>query len=140
MGHYFLDTPYIYQIKKNIIIIFTYIQVEESIESEDRLGISSYGVSMTTLEEVFLHLGEQEEVADESSEPSTASRGGKNGLVSFGPSCYISKSIESRALSFQAQTMGFMEDVKTVLYSLCVKNTTYYLSITISNFQQAIHI
>ena len=28
---------------------------------DDELGISSYGVSMTTLEEVFLHLGELEE-------------------------------------------------------------------------------
>ena len=27
-------------------------------------GISNYGVSMTTLEEVFLHLGEQEEQAE----------------------------------------------------------------------------
>lgn len=31
----------------------------------DELGISSYGVSMTTLEEVFLHLGEQEGEAGE---------------------------------------------------------------------------
>jgi ATP-binding cassette subfamily A (ABC1) protein 5 len=29
------------------------------------LGISSYGVSMTTLEEVFLHLGEEEEQEEE---------------------------------------------------------------------------
>ncbi|XP_023324416.1 ATP-binding cassette sub-family A member 9 [Eurytemora carolleeae] len=36
-------------------------QIEESIRLDDELGISSYGVSMTTLEEVFLHLGELEE-------------------------------------------------------------------------------
>jgi ATP-binding cassette subfamily A (ABC1) protein 5 len=41
-----------------------------SIESEINnknggLGISSYGVSMTTLEEIFLHLGEEEEAAKE---------------------------------------------------------------------------
>ena len=29
------------------------------------MGISSYGVSMTTLEEVFLHLGELEELGEQ---------------------------------------------------------------------------
>ncbi len=32
------------------------------------LGITSYGVSMTTLEEVFLHLGEEEEVEEDEEE------------------------------------------------------------------------
>ena len=36
-------------------------QVEDEIASQGSLGVSSYGVSMTTLEEVFLHLGEEEE-------------------------------------------------------------------------------
>ena len=44
--------------------------MEDDISANGNLGISSYGVSMTTLEEVFLHLGEEEEAenADESNE------------------------------------------------------------------------
>ena len=47
-----------------LFIFFTQtrLQIEEEISGEKgELGISSYGVSMTTLEEVFLHLGEEEE-------------------------------------------------------------------------------
>ncbi|XP_071448970.1 cholesterol transporter ABCA5-like [Hetaerina americana] len=38
--------------------------IEEDINNRGRLGISSYGVSMTTLEEVFLHLEKDEETED----------------------------------------------------------------------------
>ena len=43
-------------------LLIIQLQVENDISSNGHLGISSYGVSMTTLEEVFLHLGEEEEV------------------------------------------------------------------------------
>ena len=39
--------------------------IENEISAKGALGISSYGVSMTTLEEIFLHLGEEEEAAKE---------------------------------------------------------------------------
>lgn len=38
--------------------------VEKDIYGSGAMGISSYGVSMTTLEEVFLHIGEEEEIED----------------------------------------------------------------------------
>ena len=38
--------------------------MENEISWNGPLGISSYGISMTTLEEVFLHLGEEEENED----------------------------------------------------------------------------
>ena len=38
--------------------------MEKDIYGSGAMGISSYGVSMTTLEEVFLHIGEEEEIED----------------------------------------------------------------------------
>lgn len=46
---------------ENFAALFTAIEQEINSKS-GRLGISSYGVSMTTLEEVFLHLEKDEEV------------------------------------------------------------------------------
>lgn len=43
-------------------------EIEREISSKGSLGISSYGVSMTTLEEIFLKLGEEEEAAKEMKE------------------------------------------------------------------------
>lgn len=46
---------------ENFAALFSAIEVEIN-NKTSRLGISSYGVSMTTLEEVFLHLEKDEEV------------------------------------------------------------------------------
>ena len=45
-----------------------FLKIEDDISVEGDLGISSYGVSMTTLEEVFLRIGEEEEFESEKSE------------------------------------------------------------------------
>ena len=45
-----------------------FLKIEDDISVEGDLGISSYGVSMTTLEEVFLRIGEEEEFDSEKSE------------------------------------------------------------------------
>ena len=41
------------------------IQIEDDISEEGNLGVSSYGVSMTSLEEVFLRLGEEEDFSSD---------------------------------------------------------------------------
>ena len=54
--------------------------IENEIFAKGPLGIDSYGVSMTTLEEIFLHLGEEEEAKKEEEELKGAA--GKKGKKS----------------------------------------------------------
>lgn len=55
--------------------------IEQEMASRNRLGIDSYGASMTTLEEVFLRLGEQEE--EEKTEEPNGTRPDLNRLGSI---------------------------------------------------------
>ena len=53
--------------------------IEDEISAKGSLGIDSYGVSMTTLEEIFLHLGEEEEARKEEEEMNGGGPGSKEG-------------------------------------------------------------
>ena len=104
-------------------------QVEKEITSEGSLGISSYGVSMTTLEEVFLHLGEEErqeekrKVSDNTT-PDDLPNGANNTGYSF-ESVEISKSSWETfwaltklrfIMRFREPAMFFVQIVMPVLY------------------------
>ena len=73
-------------------------QVEKEIAQEGDLGISSYGVSMTTLEEVFLHLGEEEEQEEKGATPALT----LNGSAVVNGSAPVNGSADTLGFSFQA--------------------------------------
>ena len=56
--------------------MFTSIE-EEITKGSSSLGIDSYGVSMTTLEEIFLKLGEEEEAKKEEAQLREMNKGNK---------------------------------------------------------------
>ena len=108
-------------------------QVEDEIANQGSLGVSSYGVSMTTLEEVFLHLGEEEEEEErrKTSKSSLPDTGSTSNGVNGATNGYSFESVEtqkSRAATFWAliklrmimkvrePAMFFVQIVMPILY------------------------
>ena len=72
------------------------MKIEDDISVEGDLGISSYGVSMTTLEEVFLRIGEEEEFDSERSEKSESDVNSETILLSEGEEVKVEVEEESQ--------------------------------------------